>query len=1040
MVNVDVQKLKNDIEDIRKLIQLNSFEIKNIKFVEEFDREELYKKADVEWKDFRIGDRWGVKDKIFWFKIEVKIPEEVKGKKVVLYISLAGKGSLFRECPESLIYINGIPVQGLDKYHQEVILNQNAKGGEVYHIHIKAFSGLTSQKHIFQKARCCAIDIETEDLYYNAKVAYDSARCFDEHNSERIKILQILNKTFLLIDYRDLKSTSFYASVKKANQYLKENLGKFSVSKDREKITFAGHAHIDVGWLWQYKHSREKVSRTFSTILNLMKEYPEFKFTQSQPQLYEYLKEDYPEIYKEIKKRIKEGRWEPTGGMWVEPDCNLPSGESLIRQFLFGMRFFKKEFNKTPKILWCPDSFGYSWALPQIIKGCGLEYFLTAKMSWNYYNRFPNDTFIWQGIDGSKVLAYCITTPIDERFLTTYNGVISPENVKGCWNGYRQKEINDEVLFLFGYGDGGGGPTREMIETGKRLKDFPGMPGCVFDCAEPFFERLKKQVTGSSKLPVWNDELYLEDHQGTYTSQAQNKRYNRKSEINYQTTEFLSSLSFIHGGKYSQDKINEGWKLILLNQFHDVLPGSSINEVYQDSQKDYEKVLDISEKCCNEAVEKITEKIKLKDESIVVFNTLPWSRDDLIYIDIDAIPKGKVLFDAENKSILTQREDNKVICYLTGINPSGYKSFHLKKVQNTKNTLIKNTIKVTKKYMENKFFKITFSSKGNIISILDKINKREVVEKGKDANAFQAFEDKPIATDAWDINPFYQDKMWVIDDLESMEVIDKGPVVGTLKLTRCFSKSKIIQKIKIYSEVPRIDFDTWIDWKDSQILLKAAFPVNIHSNKAVFDIQFGNIERPTHWNTSWDYGKFEVWGHKWVDLSEGDYGVSLLNDCKYGYDVKDNQIRITLIKSPIYPDKEADKRIHKFIYSLYPHKGNWREGKTVQMAYQLNSHLVAKYAAQGNGKMGDSFSIARIDRENVILETIKKAEDSQDLILRLYECYNQRGKVKVELWKEPQNIFECNLLEEEKKEVKFSGNEFNFYTTPYEIKTFMVKF
>ncbi|NSW92360.1 MAG: alpha-mannosidase [Firmicutes bacterium] len=1009
------------------------------------------------WVEFNPGDRWGERDKSFLFFTNVEIPKEFDGKTVVLEVKTGREGGWDALNPQFVVFINGNLIQGLDVNHREIILSEKASAGEVYNVMLHAYSGM-HEGLVELNATIAILDRKVESLYYNLKVPYDVAVLLEKEDKRRIDIIGFLNETINILDLRKPFSTGFYESVDRANQYLeKEFYAKYCGHEDYV-ATCIGHTHIDVAWLWTLAQTREKTARSFSTVLSLMEQYPEYIFMSSQPQLYKFIKEDYPEIYEKIKERVKEGRWEPEGAMWLEADCNISSGESLVRQVLFGTRFFKDEFGIKNRILWLPDVFGYSAALPQILKKSGVDYFMTTKISWNEYNKLPYDTFMWRGIDGTEILTHFITTRErnfkNNSYITTYNGILAPPQIIGAWERYQQKDLNNDVLVSFGYGDGGGGPTKEMLENARRMaKGIPGCPKVKIGKSLDYFKKLEKKLAGNKKLPKWVGELYLEYHRGTYTSMARNKKFNRKCEFLYQDAEMLSVIGkYVAGwGEYPQEKINNGWEILLLNQFHDILPGSSIKEVYEDSKEQYLAITEAGRNLINNAIKGIAAKIDLKDTSVTVFNQLSFERSDLVEVELPDGYNAVEIIDRNGKvlpsqliadcGVVTKAEKvnnpskRRVLFFAENVPSKGYKAFKIRPINVEQSTNSINSINS----ISNEFFDIKFDENYNITSIYDKVNCREVVKEGQRANVIQAFEDKPHNYDAWDINIYYQEKMWEVNDVESAEVVENGPVRTAVKLIRKFLDSIIEQYIYIYNQVPRIDFKTRVDWKEKQILLKAAFPVDVHSDKATFEIQYGNVERPTHWNTSWDVARFESVAHKWVDLSEDDYGVSLLNESKYGHDIKDSVIRISLLKSAIYPNVDADREVHEFTYSLYPHKGDWREGNTVQMAYFLNCPMYSIIEDAHTGELPEEFSLAKIDKENVVIEVVKKAEDSEDIIIRMYECYNRRTKATLTFFKKLSEVWECDLMENNIERVGVTGNSFEFIIKPYEIKTFKIR-
>ena len=1005
------ERLERLTSELKKLIYTETIAAQNVLMKKGYYKSiEEANACDAPWTPLPNSQWWAEENEYAWFRSEIAIPESLKGQKLVFTFDLVANS---RAIPQFLIYINDELIQGMDINHNEIPLPDDAAGGK-YRFDIQAYSN-SEPGTIFkcsQQVKALCPDIEK--LYYDIEVPLSVAKYLPEDDERRIGILGYLEKAVNMVDLRKPYTDLFYDSIKKAGDFLEDGFyGKYC-GNDDIKAVCVGHTHIDVAWMWDLAQTRQKVQRSFSTVLSLMKQYPGYIFMSSQPQLYKFLKEDMPQVYEQVKARIAEGRWEPEGAMWVEADCNVTSGESFVRQILYGKKFFREEFGVENKILWLPDVFGYSAALPQILKKSGIDYFMTTKISWSEYNKMPYDVFEWVGLDGTHVLTYFITSTQMEhlsRAMTTYNAGIDASHVMGAWKRFQQKSLSDEVLICYGYGDGGGGPTKPMLENAKRMeKGIPGCPAVELGNSLGFFESLDKKVSDNPKLPKWVGELYLEYHRGTLTTMARNKRYNRKSEFLYEQIEWLASMdSMLTGAEYPKEEIDAGWETICLNQFHDILPGSSIKKVYEDSKEQYEAIIEKGEGLKKNAVQSIASKIKTEKPSVVVFNPLHTERDEVVYYEENG----------ETKSF-----------YARGIPAKGYKAYPIDEMEEETGG-----IKVSVGRLENKFFIIELDKTAQIVSIYDKDAGREVLRQGEKANVLQAFEDKPHNHDAWDINIYYQEKMWEIDNLKSIRVLEEGPLKGVLEIKRKFLDSSIVQKMCIYRDKPRIDFDTTIDWKERQVLLKAAFPVDVHAEKATYDIQFGNVERPTHWNTSWDMAKFEVCGHKWADVSEGGYGVSLLNDCKYGYDIKGSIMRLTLIKSPEAPNEDADREMHYFTYSLYPHKGDWRHSQTVRAGYELNVPVTAIAVDKQNGTLPKEMPF--VSCENVVMEVVKRAEDSNDIVVRVYECYNRRTEAEISFFKDIKRVYECDLEErKELQEIKPSGTGFKFEIKPYEIKTF----
>lgn len=1047
----EIQRIERILRDLEKAMYPDMEPIEKYNFHEgKLSGAEKISTNDEGWVEYTSGSLWGGYDKHAWFRTVVTIPERFNGKNVIFKITTGREGEWDALNPQFLFYLDGKLVQGLDVNHREILITDNASANREYFIALSGYSGL-NQSMTMLNTELCVLDVEIEELYYNIKVPLSVAKLLDMDDENRIRILNKIGKAIDMIDLRRIYSEDFYSSLKHVNSYLRKEFYT-TIDENSPVVNAIGNTHIDIAWLWTISQTREKAVRSYSTVLNLMKQYPEYRFMASQPQLYEYVKEDRPELYAEIKKSIREGKWEADGAMWLEADCNIPSGESLIRQILFGKMFFKEELDIECKTLWLPDVFGYSAAIPQILKKSGIDYFVTTKISWNQFNTMPNDTFFWRGIDGSEIFTYFVTTCDYDRNdgdritysgknnTTTYTGNINANQVMGTWKRYQNKDINEDTLMLFGYGDGGGGPTKEMLENARRLKyGIPGCPRLQMGFQGEYLDKLYGRLVNNEDAPKWVGELYLEYHRGTYTSMAKSKRYNRKSELLYQDAEFLSVFNMTLGNPYPKEQINRGWKTILLNQFHDIIPGSSIKQVYDESYVQYEKILESGETLVNSGLKGITSGVNLDCRSVVVFNTLSYDRSDVVEVDIPDAAGLNGLIDSEGNEADMQiaGDGSKLIFFARDVPSKGYKTYRIG-CGNSNET--KDTVYISPGGFENRFFKIVFDKDMNIISLYDKENSREVIEKGRKGNVLQAFEDRPMQWENWDIDLYYKRKMWEVNDVQKVELIEHGPVRYCIRVERSFCSSIIEQYIYFYNNIPRIDFKNHIDWKEKNILLKVAFPVSVNSNKAAYEIQYGNLERETHNNTSWDMAKFEVCGHKWADLSEGGYGVSLLNDCKYGHDIKDGNMRLTLLKSGTYPNPDADLGLHEFVYSVFPHKDTWKEAGTQKMAYNLNVPMYGVVEGVHKGMLPDSMSLMKLDRDNCAIEVVKKAENEDGVIIRLYEYMNKREKVSISFAWEIGEAWECDLMENRTHCIMAEDRSFSFDIMPYEIKTFIVNF
>lgn len=1028
---------------IREAVTLNDWKYIEHSMEEKLNDAYLKDYDDSSWQDFHLYDSWGGYDKVAWFRTKAKIPKEFHGKQVAIR-AIVGPRDGGGSTAETLLYVDGHPVQAVDIWHEEAFLDASIyEGKDEIQISLKSWSGVLDipRVRVFKEASICVIDPAVDKFFFTVDTLLKCLELLKESDLRRIKMTKLLTDTFQLVDFLHYKEEEYYTSIAKANAFLQAELDKlYEILEMKPTVTGVGHSHIDMGWLWRYSATREKASRTFSTVLNLMRQFPEYRYMHTSPQLYKFLKKDYPEIFAQVKEKINEGQWEITGGMWVEPDTNLPTGESLIRQFLFGKRYIKEEFGKDSKLVWLPDVFGYSGALPQIMKKSDMDYFMTTKISWNQYNHFPYDTFIWKGIDGSEIFTHFITTPEDGSWFYTYNGQMEPNEIPGIWENYKDKDKNDELLIAFGWGDGGGGPTKDMLERARVMKNIPGIPRVQIDTTENYFKRIYDKAD-KDVLGVWDGELYFEFHRGTYTSQAKVKRDNRKTEVMMHNLEFLWSLADMLSGtdEYPKETINEMWEDILLNQFHDVLPGSSIRQVYEDTDKMYAALAKRGNSLLQQVSDKLCKALSCKENEILVANPIGWERNDFLLLPYSDKITEKTGFLCDGQTCKVQKTEQGVLVYLEKLAPYGCKKLVL--TEETQDSFAENTVSVTADTMENKFFKVSFDENGQIASIWDKKADREV-GTAEPMNRFQAFEDKPQRFDAWDIDVYYKEKPYPVPKLMKREIISTDGLEGVLRFTYEFNASVIIQDVVLYGEKDRIDFRTQVDWKEKQVLLRVFFPVDVHAANAAYEIQCGNIERPTHTNNEWDFAKFEVCAQKWVDLSDGGYGVALLNDCKYGHDIHGNTMAITLIKSAVRPDETADRRHHEFVYSLYPHRGTFRESNVQQSAMELNLPLVGLFG-EATGKeeqpSWDKQGLVSVNTEHLVVDTIKRCEDEKAYILRLYEYKNKKEDgLDISLNLPVKRVVETNLIERELKEYEVKENQWSFDITGYEIKTFKI--
>jgi len=977
-----------------------------------------YDWIDTEWKDYTPGDNWGGDKRTAFFQTEISVPSSFNEKYCVLNLNPGGEG---------VLKVNGIYTGGLDIKHDVVFLTDKAVKDEKYKLEIEVYCNemeVNAVVHRFPISEFCVLDREIEDVFYDFQCLYDVMETSQTGPEVASFLLLELRKAIKFVDLYETDLKIFKTGLLEAQKYLFSNVYNSDRFKIEGHLNMIGHSHLDLVYQWDYDEFLRKIGRTHSTVLNMMKEFPDYIFSQSQLKLYEDLKSLYPEIYDRMKNRITEGRWEVIGGMYVEPDCNLISGESLIRQLQVGLGITKDEYGRSSSVCWLPDVFGNAWFIPQILKKAGFKYFITNKpVIWNDTNEFPHNTFWWEGPDGSRILTHLPSTHFGSN--------VNPDVMLMNWNEYKQKTVCEEAIYNYGYGDGRGGPNRKDVLTSRRYKKCPGIPKSELIHGEDAFKNLEAKVT---KIPVWKDEIYLETHRGTYTTQARLKKNNRRSEILYKNAEALSAIASLNGSAYPSEKLLEGWKLILKNQFHDILPGSHVRKAFLDSINDYDTIFELGESVYNGAINNLV-STKEGNNTFAVFNTLVWERNDCVEFTADASGiKNPIIIDMRGNEVPSQVINKKgdtitIIAAVENIPSYGYKVYKLADGK----SMFESPFSASEKRMENKFFKIDFAEDGSISSIFDKSNEKELIAPDDRGNKFQMFEDVPGKYAAWDIVPTYVDNEFPIPAVEETKIIENGPVRLVLSQNRNFYKSKIEQKIVIYRNSPKVDFITDIDWAERDRLLKVGFPVDVNSMRASYDISYGYIERPTHGNTSWDAAKFEVSAHMWADLSEGDYGASILNDCKYGYDISGNQMRLTLLKGSQYPDPEADLGHHSFTYSFYPHKGDWRSGETSKRAWELNNQLAAFPVS--NGSEAEK-SYIDIESDHVMFSALKVTEKDDGLLIRVYEDQNSRGPVAISLDRDIKEAFECDLIENELEKAEVKNGKLVFDIKPYEIRTF----
>jgi alpha-mannosidase len=834
-------------------------------------------------------------------------------------------------------------------------------------------------------------------------------------------------------------------------------------------ICAVGNSHIDMAWLWPWTETVEVVRNTFGTVLELMDEYPGFLYAQSTAQDFLWLEEKYPDMFKEIQNRVKEGRWELVGGMWVEPDLNMPCGESLVRQLLTGKRYFQQEFGVDVRIGWNPDSFGYSWQLAQIYKRSGVDYFVTQKISWNDTTQFPYKLFWWESPDGSRVLTY---------FPHGYGNGINPVQCSGfiaeetpLCSGFR------EQMLLYGVGDHGGGPTRQMLDTAVRWLKSPkaAFPNFKFSTAQEFFNEVEAHLP-SLNLPVWKNELYLQYHRGTYTTQAETKKRMRRTEELLLNSEKFASLAMLDGRPYPQHQFLECWRRTCFDQFHDLMAGSGIHINYIDEAKNLEFVKFACSTILSGALETLVARINTQGAGrpVVVFNPLSWERTEVVEVEVQfPAPISQIeVRDPEDRvlpSAVISRDDSthsvKVRFLARSLPPMGYKVFHLVSVKTAR--VPASTLKTNGLKLENEFISLEIDPKTGLVSnLFNKKDGRNILKPGRYGNLLETFVDKPKQYDAWNIGWPYESSKVELMEAQQVKLVENTAVRAVIRVRKKFQNSSFVQDICVYPEVPRVDVRMQADWHEQHVMLKVAFPVDVQTESATYEIPYGTIERPaiprvpgkppvpfteaqgvSQGAQKYDplkaqEAEWEVPAQRWGDLSDSRRGFSLLNDCKYGYDtVEPMVIRLTLLRSPVSPDPVADQGRHDFTYAMYPHVGGWREGDTERRGYELNYRPLVLAVETHQGSLPPSYSFVEIEPRNLILTAIKKAEDDNALIFRFFEFEGKPAQARLRLPRTATKAIETNLMEKEENALSLSaGKEVLAEVRPYEIKSVKVFF
>jgi alpha-mannosidase len=970
-----------------------------------------------DWVSVGPDHIWGEPDGYYWFGGKVVLPEGLDGCRLFGRIEAAFGNVMGRSDPQCLVRVDGRIVQGGDANHREFPLNLNAAAGQSHDILIEAGTiedrrqigfGVTLHRH----------DADVEDVYYDLRVPLDVARLLDENDPRRHFIIRVVEQAIDAIDLRPGNTARFAHSLEEARTIAAAiySAGDF---EEKPVVVATGHTHIDVAWLWRVRETRQKMARSMATMLSLMDEFPDYRFMYNQCVLLDYLREDYPELFDRIRGQFSAGRFEIEGALWLEPDVNIAGGEALVRHILYGVRYHQETFGIRPRMVWLPDTFGYTAALPQLMAKSGLDSFVTHKLSWNDTNRMPEEKLFWQGIDGSRVVAYFLTTqPYDTKSIgTTYCPNLKPTHVMGTWKRYGQQRIGGELFLVYGHGDGGGGPTREMLHNIRRMeRGIPGCPKVEHGAMRPFFERLIAEMKANpTRYPTWVGEFYLEFHRGTLTSVAKNKRFNRLAEIALRELELMAVLAQRTSGyAYPHGQLRRLWDIVMLNQFHDILPGSSIGAVYEDSDRDYETFF-------REAEALGRELLAAMQIGPAVLNAAGRGRSGLARSKSLKHPAGQVLVRADGS------KDHAIP--LASVAPLSLVSLDEAIAQ----VPLIEGLEVSERRLANRHIEVMFDEAGRIAQLIDRSSGRMLLKAGLTGNRLQAFRDRPAEYDAWDIDSDFEDQVFEIDDLVSAEVVERGPLRAAIRFEWRYENSRVVQVVALEADARQVEFDSFVDWHEHNTLVKTAFPLELHAAAVDAEIQFGHVRRATHRNTSWDKARFECVMQRWVDVTEPDFGVAFLNDSKYGYDALGADIRLTLLRSPTYPWPDADQGEHRFRYALMIHDGDKDAVHRAAEDFNMPLRIVGGAANVDRPAPVPQSALLAVLTDGVAVEAVKEAEDGSGVIVRLWETTGRHRAAVINIASEFTAVALVDLLEETVDRLALEQGILRLSFKPFEI-------
>ncbi|MFD5078561.1 alpha-mannosidase [Streptomyces sp. NPDC058371] len=974
----------------------------------------------ADYEPFTLGSTWGGPWATTWLRASAEIPAEWSGRRVEAVFDLGfdltkGPGGQ----AEGLVHdAQGSPMQGLHPYSRSALLTDSATGGDrvdllielaanppivasaALHIHHGSLETAgTADLYRLEQAEIAVRDDDVWHLIHDIEVLDELMHELPLGSSRRHEILHALRRAAAAVDPTDVA-----ASAAAARDRLADVLSR-PAHASAHTIAAVGHAHIDSAWLWPVRETVRKCARTFTNMTTLAQEYPELVFACSSAQQYAWMKEQRPEIFARMKKAAADGNWVPVGGMWVEADGNLPGGEALARQLVYGRRFFAEEFGVEQHGVWLPDSFGYTAAYPQLARLAGAKWFLTQKLSWNETNRLPHHTFDWEGIDGTRIFTHF--PPVD-----SYVASLTAGELAHAESNFADKGVATRSLAPFGHGDGGGGPTRSMLEKARRLRDLEGSPKVVIESPDTFFAKARAEC---DQLPVWRGELYLENHRGTYTSQARTKRGNRRSEALLREAELWAATAAVQAGApYPYERLESLWRRVLLNQFHDILPGSSIAWVHRQAEREYAEIHAELETVIADAVGHLPGRPAL-------LNAGPCARREVAVLDDAEFPGGQRLSGGRTA----------VLAEVAPLASGG--------TVDTPRAAVTADAKDGGFVLGNGVLTVVVDRRGLLTSVYDHTAEREAIAPGAVGNLLQLHPDDPNLWSAWNLDSYYRDVVRDLDRAESVTLVDEGPLLASVRVERAHGSSRFVQYVELAAESRQVTVRNDIDWQERDTVLKAAWPLDVHAERESAEIQFGHVQRPTHENTSWDAARFELWAHRWVHVGERRWGAALLTDSTYGHDVRRDTredggttttVRLSLLRAPHSPDPEADRGRHSFGYALLAGAGI---EEAIAGGYALNLPLRPAPAT--------ARALVALDTTDVLVESVKLSDDrSGDVVVRLYEACGGAASARLSAGFALAAVFDCDLLEQPEREVTLASDETaDLRLRPFQIRTLRLR-